>query len=85
MHCSMPYTLKCATYCATRADGGGHESRAAGGLPKRREWCKRAVEGRVADEWCTVHSAVPAHDACCGLNASCTEIFGSNSWPGPCA
>ena len=99
-HCSRAYKLKCASYCATRADGGGRELGASDGGGKgergfklrrdfkKREWCKHAAPGHVADEWCTVQSVAPPADAagrCCGLgaNASCTSVFGSNSWPVP--
>ena len=105
-HCSRPFEIRCASYCATRADGGGHASNdvASAGdgswsstrekLSGKKQWCKNATAGHVADEWCTVHIQRPSEGeppGCCGLGGNsteaartaCTEIVGSNSWPVP--
>ena len=98
MHCSQPFRLHCARYCATRADGGGHRADASSSLEREHEWCKQPTAGRIADEWCTVQSGL-AIDApepsstqspmptprCCALgpNATCKKIIGSNKWPVP--
>ena len=80
-HCSRPFKIRCANYCATRADSGGYSEREKDGkfgvdrLPKRREWCRNgAADGAVADQWCTVHSIARgprtadggARTPCCG-------------------
>ena len=80
-HCSRPFRIKCAPYCATRKDSGGRTELKADDrlgvlrLPRRREWCRHgAGAGAIADQWCTVQSVARgpraadgrARTACCG-------------------
>ena len=79
MHCSRPFEIRCAAFCATRAQ---YAARIESG--EMSQGCSSGVS--ISDEWCTVSSPVAAEEsvACCGMPIkSCTAYFGSNRWPQP--
>ena len=76
---------------ASAGDGSWSSTREK--LSGKKQWCKNATAGHVADEWCTVHILRPSEGeppGCCGLGGNsteaartaCTEIVGSNSLAG---
>ena len=81
-HCSATFELRCAAFCATRAKWS------AAWDGRKPEWCARAPPitstGEVlADQWCTIQSIRKGSQCCGAATASCTQVFGSNSWPKP--